>query len=86
MSVKDCGDHVETNVRDTGIGIAQEDLLKVFNKFEQFGKKTKTSQANSGLGLSICKEIINLHKGNISVESELGKGSRFVFTLPKDQT
>lgn len=83
VTVKDLGERVESSVRDTGVGIAGEDLPKVFNKFEQFGKKNKASGSGSGLGLSISKEIITLHKGEISVESEPGKGSRFVFTLPK---
>lgn len=85
VMVKDLGERVESSVRDTGAGIAGEDLPKVFNKFEQFGKKNKASGEGNGLGLSISKEIITLHKGEISAESELGKGSRFVFTLPKDQ-
>ena len=85
VAVKGLGDRVEASVCDTGTGIAKEDLPKVFNKFEQFGKKKKASEGGSGLGLSICKEIVALHRGEISVESELGKGSRFVFTLPKDQ-
>lgn len=85
VTVKDLGERVESSVRDTGMGITEEDLPKVFNKFEQFGKKNKASGSGSGLGLSICKEIITLHKGEISVESEPGKGTRFVFTLPKDQ-
>ncbi len=82
IAVKDCGDEVECSVRDTGVGISAKDLPQVFDKFKQFGKKSKASQG-SGLGLSICKEIIALHQGKIWVESEPGKGSQFVFTLPK---
>lgn len=85
IAVKDRGDEVESSVRDTGIGITAEDLPKVFDKFEQFGKKNKTSDQGSGLGLSISREIITLHRGKIWVESEPGKGSRFAFTLPKDE-
>ena len=82
LTLKDSGDATECSIRDTGTGIAQENLPKVFSKFEQFGKQ-KQSEQGSGLGLSICKEIILLHHGKIWVECELGKGSRFIFTLPK---
>lgn len=82
--LKDAGGALECSVRDTGIGIAAEDLPKVFDKFEQFGQKNKSSDQGSGLGLSIAKEIIILHGEKIWAESQTGKGSRFIFTLPKD--
>jgi len=84
VAVQHKNQHVECSVRDTGIGIAPEDLPKVFNKFEQFGKKSVGPGSGNGLGLSICREIIALHHGEIGVTSQLGKGSRFTFTLPKD--
>ena len=83
ITAKNAGDAVECSVSDTGKGIAPEDLPKVFSKFEQFGKKGRGENQGSGLGLSICQEIINLHHGTIWVESELGKGSRFAFCIPK---
>ncbi len=82
--VQDKGQYVECSVRDTGVGIATEDLPKVFNKFEQFGMKGWGPESGSGLGLSICREIIGLHHGEIGVTSQVGQGTRFTFTLPKN--
>jgi signal transduction histidine kinase len=68
-------------ISDTGSGLAKKDIDKLFNKFERiFSEK----QEGTGLGLSIAKDIVELHKGKIWVESEIGKGSRFIFTLPKN--
>jgi signal transduction histidine kinase len=69
-------------VEDTGAGIAAQNLPKVFGKFEQFSANYDEKQKGTGLGLSIAKAIIELHGGRIWVASELGKGSRFFFTLP----
>jgi len=74
---------VECSIIDTGIGIAKENLSTVFNKFTQFGERNPFGEKGTGLGLSICKGIIELHKGKIWVESELGEGSEFKFSLPK---
>jgi PAS domain S-box-containing protein len=80
------GKNVRVEVSDTGIGISKEDQRKLFRKFYQVPKKglTKQEGAGTGLGLSIAKEIISLHKGRIGVNSELGKGSTFWFTIPID--
>ncbi len=81
----DSGDFVEVCVKDTGVGIAKEDLQKVFDKFQQIkpaGGKVKKVKG-TGLGLAIVKGILEAHGGRIWVESELDKGSNFVFTLPK---
>ncbi len=71
------------SVADTGIGIAPENRDKVFEKFHQIGDTLTDKPKGTGLGLSICKEIIERHGGRIWVESDLGKGSVFCFTLPK---
>jgi len=71
-------------VEDTGPGISKEDIAKLFSKFEQFGKPTKSADKGSGLGLTIAKSIVEAHGGRMWVESELGQGSRFIFTLPKE--
>jgi len=76
------GDEVRVEVVDTGIGIAEEDLPKVFDKFQQVGDSLTEKPKGTGLGLPICKEIIEHHRGRIRVESEPGVGSRFIFTLP----
>jgi len=81
----DSGEFVEVSVKDTGVGIAKEDLQRVFDKFEQIkpaGGKVKKVKG-TGLGLAIVKGILEAHGGRIWVESELDKGSNFIFTLPK---
>lgn len=71
---------VECRISDSGPGLAKEHLPKIFGKFEQF---SESKQKGSGLGLSICKDIILLHEGEIWVESELNRGAVFTFALPK---
>ena len=70
------------SVIDSGIGIAPEDRSKVFEKFKQVGDTLTARPKGTGLGLPICKEIVEHHGGRIWVESEIGKGSTFSFTLP----
>ena len=71
---------VRFEISDTGPGIAKEDIYKLFDKFERIHAE---KQEGTGLGLSICKDIVELHKGRIWVESAVGKGSKFIFTLPR---
>jgi PAS domain S-box-containing protein len=73
-------EEVRFEISDTGPGIAEKDFHKLFDKFERL---TAERQEGTGLGLSIAKDIIELHKGKIWVESDLGKGTKFIFTLPK---
>jgi CheY-like chemotaxis protein len=70
------------SIIDTGMGISIEDQDKVFDKFKQVGDTLTDKPKGTGLGLPICKEIIEHHGGRIWVESELGKGSTFAFSLP----
>lgn len=70
---------LQVSVTDYGEGIAKENLEKVFERFKQVGDK---KIQGTGLGLTICREIIGHHLGKIWVESELGKGSTFYFTIP----
>ena len=72
---------IEVCVKDTGSGIAQEDFGKLFQKFKQLANSDSQAQG-TGLGLAICKEVIAQHHGSIWVESDLGQGSSFIFTLP----
>lgn len=76
------GNFIEISVIDTGTGIAKEDHAKVFEKFKQVGSVLTDKPMGTGLGLPICKQIVEHHGGKIWVESELGKGSAFSFTLP----
>jgi len=73
---------VETAVTDTGIGIAPEDQAAVFEEFRQVGSDETRKQEGTGLGLTLAKKFVELHGGRIWVESELGRGSTFTFTLP----
>jgi signal transduction histidine kinase/CheY-like chemotaxis protein len=74
---------VVVSIADTGIGIAKEDYGAVFEQFKQVGGDTLTDKPKgTGLGLPICKEILEHHGGRIWVESEVGKGSTFFFALP----
>ncbi|MCM8792539.1 MAG: cell wall metabolism sensor histidine kinase WalK, partial [Candidatus Omnitrophica bacterium] len=75
-------DELEVSVEDTGIGIAKEDLVRIFDKFFQVGERAPTDISGTGIGLSIVKEIIQLHGGKIWAESEKGKGAKFIFRLP----
>jgi PAS domain S-box-containing protein len=80
--VKRAGQNMMVNIIDTGIGIADADREKVFEKFKQAGDTLTDKPTGTGLGLPICKQIIEHHGGRIWVESQLGKGSNFSFTLP----
>ena len=76
-------DRVEFTVADTGIGIAAEDQSRIFEAFEQL-KEAHTGNFNGvGLGLNIVRRYLDLMQGEISVQSELGQGSRFTFSVPR---
>jgi signal transduction histidine kinase len=75
-------DAVVTTVTDTGIGIAPQDLALIFEEFSRVDNSTTRRVDGLGLGLSICRRLVELHGGRIWVESEAGVGSRFHFSLP----
>lgn len=74
--------NVEFWVKDTGIGISPEDQPIVFDRFRQVDSSPKKNYGGTGLGLSICKAYVEMLGGDIGVKSQVGKGSRFYFTLP----
>ena len=74
--------HVVMFVKDSGIGIPQEKLPYIFNRFYQVEDPSLRFQEGSGIGLAICRELTELHRGTLTVESEEGQGSEFVFTIP----
>lgn len=76
------GDEVIVSVRDQGQGIRPEHLEKVFDRFYRLEENVKRRKSGIGLGLAICKGIVEAHGGRIWVESEVGKGSTFSFALP----
>jgi signal transduction histidine kinase/CheY-like chemotaxis protein len=83
IGVEEMSDQIKVYVSDTGEGIYPEEKEKIFEDFYRIGDDLVGRPKGSGLGLSIAKKIINAHGGNIWVDSELGKGSTFSFTLPK---
>ncbi len=73
------------SVTDTGIGIEKKNLEVVFDSFVQVGPAQIAGYAGTGLGLAVCKQFIEMQGGRIWAESEKGKGSKFIFTLPKNK-
>ena len=78
------GGMVEIAVSDTGIGIAAQDQTAVFEEFKQVGTDYTRKAEGTGLGLALTRKLVELHGGGMRLESELGKGSTFAFTLPLD--
>jgi signal transduction histidine kinase len=79
VDIKD--EELRVSVTDTGIGIKQEDMDKLFKAFQQIDSKYVRKYGGTGLGLSLTKEMVKLHGGEIWVKSESGKGSTFTFTI-----
>jgi signal transduction histidine kinase len=73
---------VEVSVSDTGIGIAPEDQEAIFEEFRQVGASSSSKHEGTGLGLTLARRLVELHGGRIWLQSEVGKGSTFTFTLP----
>ena len=82
ISLQNEDEFVLLSIQDTGIGIPEEDLPLIFNRFYRVDKARTRDEGGSGLGLSICKQIAEAHKGKIEVESKLGVGTRFKIRLP----
>jgi signal transduction histidine kinase len=74
---------VEISVEDTGIGITQKDRKELFRRNEIHTTRGTNNESGTGLGLILCKEFVEKHGGTIRIESEPGKGSRILFTLPQ---
>ncbi len=83
ISAKDKDGFIQIDVSDTGVGIPEEDLPRLFERFYRVDKARSRELGGTGLGLSIVKHIIQEHQGEISVQSVLGQGSTFSFTIPK---
>jgi signal transduction histidine kinase len=82
INLHDKGESVEISVADTGIGIPEDKLQIIFERFRQVDRSFTRSYEGSGIGLSLVKSLVEMHHGNIYVYSELGKGSRFIVELP----
>jgi signal transduction histidine kinase len=70
------------SVADTGPGIREEDRQKIFEEFQQVDSSSTKTKGGTGLGLAIAKRIVEMHGGRIWVESTVGKGSTFFFSIP----
>jgi two-component system, OmpR family, phosphate regulon sensor histidine kinase PhoR len=77
-------DAIVVIVSDTGMGISRKELLRIFERFYRVDPARSRELGGTGLGLSIVKHIVEAHGGNVSVESQPGKGSQFVLTFPRD--
>lgn len=83
ISVADNDEQISIEVRDTGIGISEADLLHIWERFYRVDKSRSRESGGSGLGLAIVKEIVEIHGGSVSVTSEEGIGTSFYLTIPK---
>ncbi|VVB92672.1 Methyl sulfide methyltransferase-associated sensor [uncultured archaeon] len=82
ITTKKSEDMVKISVSDTGIGIKEKDIEKLFTKFQQLGSGISRNYGGAGLGLAITKQLVELHGGKIMVESKYGEGSTFTFLIP----
>ncbi|OHB35816.1 MAG: hypothetical protein A2Y08_02275 [Planctomycetes bacterium GWA2_40_7] len=82
VSVQSVNGCTQISVSDTGIGIKQENIGRIFEKFQQIDSKTAREYGGTGLGLALSRKFVEMHGGKIWVESEYGKGSTFTFTIP----
>lgn len=82
VNIKTTSENVIVSIKDNGIGIPKEKLNVIFDRFEQVNSLLTRRREGSGIGLSIVKNLVEMHGGSISAYSEEGKGSEFVFTIP----
>ncbi|MBU9810509.1 two-component system sensor histidine kinase RcsC [Rahnella sp. C60] len=82
LNVRTCGNYLEFQVRDTGVGIPEREITRLFDPFFQVGTGVQRHFQGTGLGLAICEKLINLMDGDIEVESEPGLGSSFTVRIP----
>lgn len=85
LSSKENGDYIEISVRDTGVGMSNDDVEKLFRIDQHHTTLGTNEERGTGLGLILCNELITKNSGKMWVESKLGEGSKFYFTLPKFQ-
>lgn len=83
ISAKEKNKFVQVDISDTGVGIPEKDLPRLFERFYRVDKARSRELGGTGLGLSIVKHIVSAHHGEVSVQSVLGQGSTFSFTIPK---
>jgi signal transduction histidine kinase len=86
LSSQSENDRVKTILQDTGIGIPEDDLPHIFDRFYRVDKSRSRQSGGIGLGLSICQWIVKAHQGSIEVKSQLNQGTAFTVILPTDLT
>ncbi|NFQ91896.1 PAS domain-containing sensor histidine kinase [Clostridium sporogenes] len=82
VNIKDCGDYVYIHVKDTGVGIPSDKLESIFERFFQIDKTLKKNKEGTGIGLHLVKSFVEMYKGEVTITSELGKGTEFIIKLP----
>lgn len=82
VNIKDCGDYVYIHVKDTGVGIPSDKLESIFERFFQVDKTLKKNNEGTGIGLHLVKSFVEMHKGDVTINSELGKGTEFIIKFP----
>jgi signal transduction histidine kinase len=83
VNLKENADKIEVSIKDSGIGIKETDKPYIFNIGHKISRRGTNNEKGTGLGLTLCKDFVELNKGNIHFNSEEGKGTKFTFTLPK---
>jgi signal transduction histidine kinase len=86
VCLKDKGEFVQCSIADTGIGIAKENIPRLFSKFQQFGRVEGPGYHGTGLGLAISKALVEKHEGKIWAHSQINKGTTFFFNLKKSKS
>ena len=84
IASKELADNIEVKIRDSGIGIPPENIKNLFNSQSDLRRKGTAGEQSTGLGLKLCKDMIEKNNGTISVESEEGKGTVFTILIPKN--
>jgi signal transduction histidine kinase len=82
VNINDLSDFIEISVQDTGIGIPESKQFLVFERFVQLDNSLSRNFEGSGIGLALVRNLVEMHDGNIRLESEEGKGSKFIISLP----
>lgn len=82
VNIYDRGENIQITIEDNGIGIPPDKLSYIFDRFRQVDKAYKNNHQGSGIGLSLVESLVKMHEGRITVESEMGRGTRFIIQLP----